>query len=436
MLKKIIKKLLPQFLIDLYHKNLAIFASFIYGNPSDKLIVIGVTGTNGKSTTISLISHILESVGHKVGSTSTAEFKIGEKSWLNDKKMTMLGRFALQKLLYKMQKEKCEYAVIETSSEGIKQFRHLGINYDFVTFTNLTPEHIESHGSFENYKNCKLELFKHLTQCKHKIIKGEEIKKIMSVNRDDKHSGDFLSFDADKKIGFSINKESEFQAKNIELKPSTKFVLNQHEFKTNLIGQFNVYNCLCAISVCNTLGVSTEKCAEAIKNYKGAPGRMEFINCGQDFKVIVDYAPEVESMKNLYSILDYFYYEKLIHVLGSCGGGRDRARQPILGKMAGEKADFVIITNEDPYDDNPMQIIDNVASGAILAGKELNKNLFKIEDRGLAIRHAIELAEKDDLVLITGKGAEQFICVKNGKKIPWDDRNVALEELKLKINKT
>lgn len=434
MLKKIIKKLLPKFLIDLYHKNLAIFASFIYGNPSNKLIVIGVTGTNGKSTTISLISYILESAGYKVGSTSTAEFKIGEKSWLNDKKMTMLGRFALQKLVYRMQKEKCEYAVIETSSEGIKQFRHLGINYDFVTFTNLTPEHIESHGSFENYKNCKLELFKHLTQCKHKIIKGEEIKKIMSVNRDDKYSSDFLNFDADKKIGFSINKESEFQAKNIELKPSTKFILNQSEFKTNLIGQFNVYNCLCAISVCNTLGVSIEKCAEVLENYKGAPGRMEFINCGQDFKLVVDYAPEVESMKNLYSILDYFYYEKLIHVLGSCGGGRDRARQPILGKMAGEKADFVIITNEDPYDDDPMQIIDNVASGAILVGKELEKNLFKILDRRLAIRRAIELADKDDLVLITGKGAEQFICVKNGKKISWDDRNVAREELKSKIN--
>ncbi|HNV97010.1 MAG TPA: UDP-N-acetylmuramoyl-L-alanyl-D-glutamate--2,6-diaminopimelate ligase [bacterium] len=434
MVKKIIKKVIPKSIISHYHKFLALFASFIYGNPSNKLIVVGVTGTNGKSTTISLISHILEEAGYKVGSTSTAEFKIGSKNWLNDKKMTMLGRFKLQKLLYKMCKEKCEYAIIETSSEGIKQFRHLGINYDFVVFTNLTPEHIESHGSFENYKNCKLELFKHLTKYKNKIINGKEIKKNISVNRDDKNSGYFLSFDADKKVGFSINKESEYQAKNVELKPQTKFRIQNQEFKTNLIGQFNIYNCLCAISVCNTLGVSINICAKAIENYKGVPGRMEFINCGQDFKVIVDYAPEIESMRNLYSILDYFYYEKLIHVLGSCGGGRDRDRQPILGKMSGGKADFVIITNEDPYEDDPMKIINNVAGGAIESGKELDKNLFKILDRRLAIRKAIELAGKDDLVLITGKGSEQFICVKNGKKIPWDDRRVAQEELKAKFN--
>lgn len=434
MIKRIIKKLAPKFLINFYHKFLAIFASYLYGNPSNKLIIIGVTGTNGKSTTISLISHILEGAGYKVGSTSTAEFKIGNKVWLNDQKMTMLGRFKLQKLLYKMFKEKCEYVVVETSSEGIKQFRHLGINYDFVAFTNLTPEHIESHGSFENYKNCKLELFKHLTKYKNKNINGEEIKKMMSVNRDDKNSGYFLSFDANKKVGFSINKESDYQAKSIELKSQTKFIVKQCEFKTNLIGQFNVYNCLCAISVCNTLGISLENCAQAIENYKGAPGRMEFINCGQDFKVIVDYAPEIESMRNLYSILDYFYYEKLIHVLGSCGGGRDRDRQPILGKMAGEKANFVIITNEDPYDDDPIEIIDNVASGAIESGKEINKNLFKISDRRLAIRKAIELAGKDDLVLITGKGSEQFICVKNEKKIPWDDRIIVGEELKSRLN--
>ncbi|MDD4289695.1 MAG: UDP-N-acetylmuramoyl-L-alanyl-D-glutamate--2,6-diaminopimelate ligase [Patescibacteria group bacterium] len=434
MIKQIIKKIIPKSIINFYHKFLAIFASFIYRNPSNKLIVIGVTGTNGKSTTISLISHILEEAGYKVGSSSTAEFKIGNKSWLNDQKMTMLGRLKLQNLLYKMLKEKCEYAIIETSSEGIKQFRHLGINYDVVVFTNLTPEHIESHGSFENYKNCKLELFKHLTKYKNKIIDGEEIKKIITVNRDDKNSGYFLSFDADKKVGFSINKESEYQAKNVELKPQTKFRIKNQEFKTNLIGQFNIYNCLCAISVCNTLGVSINICVKAIENYKGVPGRMEFINCGQDFKVIVDYAPEIESMRNLYSILDYFYYEKLIHVLGSCGGGRDRDRQPILGKMSGERADFVIITNEDPYEDDPMKIINNVTRGAIDSGKELDKNLFKILDRRLAIRKAIELAEKDDLVLITGKGSEQFICVKNGKKIPWDDRRVAREELEVKFN--
>ncbi|HNZ86539.1 MAG TPA: UDP-N-acetylmuramoyl-L-alanyl-D-glutamate--2,6-diaminopimelate ligase [bacterium] len=433
MLKKIIKKILPRNFVDFYHKYIAILASKIYGNASNKLIVIGVTGTNGKSTTIALTSHILESCGYKTGFTSTIEFKTGDERWLNDRKMTMTGRFMLQKLLRKMVKAGCQYAIIETSSEGIKQYRHLGINYDVVVFTNLTPEHIESHGSFDNYKKAKLQLFKHLTRYGNKIINAKRQDNIMVVNRDDIYSGEFLSYDADIKIGYSINRYSEYQAKNISLKPE-KFDLNGHTVTTNLVGEFNIYNVLCAIAICNSLGVPIEKCIKFVRDYTRTPGRMEFINEGQDFRVLIDYAPEVESLKNLYKAIDLFYFEKLIHVIGSCGGGRDKDRQPILGKMAGNKADIVIVTNEDPYDDDPMQIIDNVSSGAIDAGKELDKNLFKILDRRLAIRKAIELAEKDDMVLITGKGAEQFICVKNGHKISWDDRVVTREELKSRSN--
>ncbi len=435
MIKKIFKKLISSSLLDFYHKNLAIFGALIYKNPSEKIKVIGVTGTNGKSTVISLVSYILDATGHRNGFTSTVEFKIGNTRWLNNKKMTMVGRFTLQALLNRMIKDNCEYAIIETSSEGIKQFRHLSINYDLVAFTNLTPEHLEAHGSFDNYKKCKLKLFKHLTSKNKKEINGESINKVMVVNRDDKYSSEFLAYDADLKIGFSINKESDFQAKNINLHTPTKFSLKSVDFETQLIGEFNIYNILCAISICNSFGISVEDCVSAVKTYQRTPGRMEFISDGQNFKVMIDYAPEVESLRNLYGAIDLFHFEKLIHVLGSCGGGRDRSRQPILGQMAGSKADFVIVTNEDPYDDNPADIIDNVARGAIESGKILDKNLFKIEDRGLAIEKAFELASCDDLVLITGKGAEQFICVKNGKKIPWDDREVARELLKKIINK-
>lgn len=430
MIKKLLKKIIPNDFLNFYHKNLAIFGAFIYKNPSEKLKVIGVTGTNGKSTVIGLVSHILDGAGHKNGFTSTVEFKIGNTRWLNNKKMTMVGRITLQKLLNRMLKENCEYAIIETSSEGIKQFRHLSINYDIVAFTNLTPEHIEAHGNFENYKNCKLELFKHLTNKNKKIINLEEINKIMIVNRDDKYSSEFLALDADLKIGFSVNKESDFQAKNINLQIPTKFIIRGREFETQLVGEFNIYNILCAVSICNSVGISIEDCLRAVKTYQRTPGRMEFINEGQNFKVMIDYAPEIESLKNLYKAIDLFHYEKLIHVIGSCGGGRDRNRQAILGQMAGGKADIVIVTNEDPYDDDPMKIIDNVANGAIESGKQENKDLFKIEDRGLAIEKAIESASRDDLVLVTGKGAEQFICVKNNKKIPWDDRKVTRELLK------
>ena len=177
-----------------------------------------------------------------------------------------------------------------------------------------------------------------------------------------------------------------------------------------------------------------EQAQKSLRKTKFIPGRMEAINKGQNFTVMVDYAPEPESMRQLYKfILNFKNKEsRIIHILGSCGGGRDIARRDVLGKIAGEKADYAIITNEDPYDDDPQEIINQVAEGAISAGKILNKNLFKILDRGEAIKKGVFLAQKNDLVLITGKGCEQAICIANGKKIPWDDRKIVMEILERK----
>jgi UDP-N-acetylmuramoyl-L-alanyl-D-glutamate--2,6-diaminopimelate ligase len=344
--------------------------------------------------------------------------------------MTMLGRFKTQKFLSDCVKAGCHYAIIETSSEGIKQYRHLGINYDIAVFTNLTPEHLESHGSFENYKKVKGELFKHLTQRPRKKINGRLIEKIIIANRDDANADYFLNFKADKKLAFSINQLSSFQATDIKLESNgTIFSIDNKVYRTNLLGKVNIYNSLAAIAVAKTQNIIDEKIKTALIKYRGVPGRFEFIDEGQPFKVMVDYAPEPESMKHLYETLGLFKFNKIIHVLGSCGGGRDKARRPILGKLAGEKADVVIITNEDPYDDNPQQIIDDVAAGAINVGKILNENLFKILDRKEAIKKALSLTQANDLVLITGKGSEQFICVAKGKKIPWDDRRAVKELL-------
>ena len=207
MIKSFLKKIVPKDIFSYYHKSLAIAANLYYGRPSEKMIVIGVTGTNGKSSTVDFITRILESAGHKVGYTSTAMFKVADREWLNDKKMTMLGRFALQRLLKQMVSAGCRYAVIETSSEGIKQFRNIGINYDVVVFTNLTPEHLESHGGFENYKKAKQELFARLMKGKTKIFNGQKIKKTMVANLDDEHAMDFINFDAEDKIGFAIDSQ-------------------------------------------------------------------------------------------------------------------------------------------------------------------------------------------------------------------------------------
>lgn len=436
-IKKIIPKRIFIFFQPHYHKILNIFANYLYGRPSEKLIVVGITGTNGKSTTTHLIAKILENGGEKVGEMSTIFLSDSGKKKLNDKKMTMLGRFALQKSLSQMVKNGCKYAVIETSSEGIKQFRHVGINYDILVFTNLTPEHIESHGGFENYKQMKLKLFKHLEKSKQKIIGGEKIKKIIIVNLDDKHHPEFLDFKVNKKIGYSLDEKFKkigaLVADNIKLNLNGScFEINKTRFHISLLGKFNIYNSLAAISVGLSQKISTEQSRILLQKIKLIPGRMEIVNKGQNFTVMVDYAPEPESMKQLYKFIINFKNKgsRIIHILGSCGGGRDIARRPILGKIAGKNADFAIITNEDPYDDDPMEIINQVAKGAISAGKILNKNLFKILGRGEAIKKGILLAQKNDLVLITGKGCEQAICVANGEKIPWDDRKTVIEILK------
>jgi len=433
-MKSFLKKFLPKKGLEYYHFLKAEIAGFIYSRPSEKLLIIGVTGTNGKTTVTNLISHIFETAGKKTALLSTANFKIGAREWLNDKKMTMMGPFFLQKFLKDAVKENCQVAIVETSSEGIKQFRHLNINYDAVVFTNLTPEHLDSHGGFIPYRNAKGKLFQHLIAGNKKILEGKEQPKISVINADSNEAEYFLNFKPDKQITFGLDKPSAWQATDIQLNPDhSTFIAGNKTWRINLPGEVNVYNALSAIATATALGINLETIDRALQNYTGTPGRFEFIDEGQNFKIMIDYAPEPESLKQLYETLKLFPYQRLIHILGSCGGGRDKSRQPILGKMAGEKADIVIVTNEDPYDDDPQEIIDNVASGALEAGKILNENLFKILDRKQAIEKALKLAQKDDLVLLTGKGSEQFICVANGKKIPWDDREIVREILNYKL---
>lgn len=420
MIKSILKKILPQPLLLAYHLFLAKIAAIYYSHPSEKLIVIGVTGTNGKTTTVNLVSQYLECLGKKTGLTSTVNFKVGDQEWLNDQKMTMLGRFQTQKLLKQMVKSNCQYAIIETSSQGIGQFRHSSINYDLVIFTNLTPEHIEAHGSFENYRDCKERLFKHLSLSKHKVINQQKIPKIIISNSDDLETDRLRKIKVDKFLTYGFDSQADYQGQDIQIDNGlVSFKFQDQMIKTSFLGKFSAYNILASLATVQALGFKPVDC-----KLKPVPGRQEFIDQGQDFKVMVDYAPEPEGLKQLYQALQTIKKNRLIQVLGSCGGGRDKARQPLMGQLAGEQADIVIVTNEDPYNDDPQEIIDNVALGSIQAGKQEGVNLFKILDRAQAIKKALDLASKDDLVLITGKGAEQAMCIAGDKKIPWDDREV------------
>lgn len=445
-IKQFLKRILPKWVLRFYHWVLAVLANIIYGFPSDKLVVIGVTGTNGKSSTVEMIARLIEGAGYKVGFTSTVKIKIADKEFLNKSKMTMLGRFALQKLLKQMVQAGCQYAVVETSSQGLEQYRHLGINYDVAVFTNLTPEHIEAHGGFENYKKAKGRLFSHLSRKKRKNLFGRIWEKCSVVNLGDEHAEYYLSFLADTKYGFALDKIYDTKLVDginqllfcdkyeLSLQGAKFWLKNQEEddqfYQIPLLGKFNIKNALCALTVAKYLHLDEQKVRKTLAVLPIIPGRMELINEGQDFTVLVDYAPEPASFEQLYQTVKLLPHNKIIHVFGSCGGGRDVARRPILGRMAGEWADYCIVTNEDPYDDDPMEIIDQVAAGCVEKGKIENENLFKILNRREAIAKAMSLAQTGDLVILTGKGAEQAIILANGTREDWDEREEARKALR------
>jgi len=470
-IKKYIPKKLFNFLQPAYHFLFSFLAATLTGWPSRKLIVIGVTGTTGKTTSVYLIAKILTGAGYKTGFTSTAMYNDGKNEWLNDKKMTMAGRFFTQKMLKKMVKNNCRYAIIETTSEGIEQYRHRFINYDILIFTGLYPEHIEAHGGFENYKKAKGKLFAHLKKCgtkyaddKKQVVKAENgfkkidanrVKKAIIVNADDKYADYFLNFWAEEKLAYRV-KSPESKVQSQKAKPQinimeygdiksdktgVSFKAGQMEIKLNLLGEYNAANAMNAVCLGLSQGIGAAEIKTGLAKIKSIPGKLEMITpslisplsrgrAAVNFTVVVDYAFEPEALKKIYETILKLDHNKIIQVLGSAGGGRDAARRPKLGRLAGEKADLVIVTNEDPYDDDPKLIIDQVAMGAENASKVLGENLFKIEDRREAIRKALSLAGENDLVLITGKGCEQAICVAEGAKIPWDDRAVVKEELK------
>lgn len=433
-LKKIIPEPVFKLFQPVYHFTLSFLGALIYRFPSRNLTVIGVTGTKGKTTTCNLIAQILNSSGFKTGMATTVNFKIADREWPNTTKQTMLGRFGLQKLLRQMVKENCEYAVIETSSEGILQYRHRFIDYNIVVFTNLTPEHLERHGGFENYRKEKLKLFKKI-----------EMKKdgVGIYNLDDENVLHFLEPKIKTQYVYTLKLPDEtinipnlYRVSDIRYgQNETKFLFNKEEFEMPLKGEFNVYNMAAAICVAISQNIPMEKIKRAVKEIKPVAGRMEIIESPKDFKVVIDYAHEPASLEAIYKAVIKSKLKanssKLICLLGAQGGGRDKWKRPKMGEIAAKYCDKIILTNEDPYDENPNQILDEIETG-FLQTKSLKltaKSLLKIIDRKEAIQKAISLAKKGDVVILTGKGGEVWMCVENNKKIPWDEKQITLDIL-------
>jgi UDP-N-acetylmuramoyl-L-alanyl-D-glutamate--2,6-diaminopimelate ligase len=433
LMKSFLKKLIPNFIFKSlqpsYHGLVAQLASFYFGHSSKKLFVIGVTGTAGKSTTVVMASQILNFAGKKTGYITTTGSFDGHNSAVNTNGLSMPGGWILQKQLADIVKNGCEYAIIECTSEGLAQNRHLGIMFRMALFTNLSPAHLDSHGSFEKYRAAKGKLFTAL-QANYKNPTA------IGVNLDDPNKNYFLNFPATRKFGVSMREDTHkpanimvLEADHVEVSDHIAFTLEDIRFNLRLFGTFNVTNALLAIAAAKTLGVSVSTAAEALGKIGTVPGRMETIPAPNKATVIVDYAPEPAGMEASLQAVSALPHNKIIHVFGSTGGHRDVAKRFTFGNISAQAADTIIITNDDVYESDQQEIANNIREGIDSASNKKVTNVEVILDRKLAIARALQLAQPKDIVLITGKGSEQFLVLPGNQRIAWDDRAIVKELL-------
>lgn len=395
-------------LLTPYHYALAVFAMVWYGFPARKMTVIGVTGTKGKSSVAEMLYVILTAAGHTTALASTIHFVIGKEVRPNLFKMTLPGRGFIQKFLAEARVKKCTHVVVEITSEATLQYRHLGLALDALVFTNLQKEHLESHGGIENYFRAKFAIGEALAR-------SPKRPRAIVANADDVRSADFLALPIEKRIPFSLADALDARADE----HGVSFSYHGTDFTLPLPGRFNILNALAAIRAAEALGVSLAVCAEALKALGPINGRVERIDAGQNFLAIVDYAHTPDSLRALY---DAFPNRRKICVLGNTGGGRDAWKRPEMGKIADEACEKVILTNEDPYDEDPRAIINAMTRGMRRAPEI-------IMDRREAIRAALRAARASDVVLVSGKGTDPFIMGPRGSKEPWSDATVVREEL-------
>ena len=440
-IKKIVPRRVFHALQPSYHYVMAWCAAAVYGFPSRRIRVVGVTGTTGKTSVVAIAAQAMRAGGLRVGYTSTALFSDGARDWLNDKKMTMVGRFFTQKMLRAMVRNGCDVAIVETTSEGAVQFRHRFINYDVMLMTGLYPEHIESHGGFDNYKRAKQSLFTHLWRSRCKRLAGVHLPKTAIINCDDAHAHDFCILPPANTIGFASQPDAcaacaertvTYRAMGASAR-GVQMRFDTYDVQLAILGTFNATNAAAAGCICMACGMDAGATAHALEQVRHIPGRIERSEEGQDFTVIVDYAFEPHAVEKLYETIMALSPRRIIHVLGSAGGGRDRARRHALGLLAGSHADTVIVTDEDSYDDDPHVIMQEVARGAQDGGKRLGQDVIIVADRGEAIARAVATARTGDVVLITGKGCEQAIAGPNGLLTPWDDRTAVRDALRRTI---
>ncbi len=394
-MKSFIKKIIPWHLVNLFwHLPKSIVASCLYGFPAQKLTIIAVSGTKGKTSTAYYLDHILTSAGKKSALFSTAALSINSKQELNTLKLTTPTPFFLQHFLRRALHEGCTHAVLEVSSHAIKQHRCWGIPFHVVILTNLMSDHLEYHADADEYRTI------------HKRLISRETTALV-LNDDDPNEQEFKNLSCPKVL---ISAKSEVFAQlahqNLPIK-----------------GEFNVINLLMASAAAQTLGISKDTIRASYTTLTNAPGRMEYMHTDKPFSVIIDYAHSPDSLHAFFSALPRKSNGRIIAVFGACGD-RDPASRPLMGKVLDTYADTIIVTNDDTYSENPDAIADKLMSGIIAK----STRTYRILDRRSAIYKALCLAQPNDTVCILGKGAEQWQIIGN-TKIPWDDRKITQELL-------
>lgn len=416
---KIIKKCIPRnllkSLLPYYHKTLAFLSAVLYRFPSQEINIVAVTGTKGKTTTTEIINSILEEAGYTTALLNTYQFKIGENTERNLFKMSTPGRGFVQKFIRQAVDARCDWVVLELTSQAVLTDRHKYIHINSLIFTNISPEHIEAHGSFENYLNAKLEIAQLLK-------KSQKKNRTIVANIDDPHGNDFIQNSGVKPLPFSLKDVEPHIARD----DGSMFTYKGKRISSHLPGVFNIYNMLGATVFAEHEGIPLDTIQKGIEKINTIRGRLECVNPNDDFEVYVDYAHTVDSLEKVYLT---FPNRHIIAILGNTGGGRDTWKRPAMAKIAEKYCDYIIFANEDPYDEDPLSIVETMY--------EAVENKGKVEillDRRKAIRKAIQLAariskDKKPVVLITGKGTDPYIMGPNGERTPWDDAEVVREEL-------
>ncbi len=411
-LRTVVKKIIPRDTFrkiePMGHLLEAILANLRYGFPSKGMHVIGVTGTNGKTTTSFMIHKMLHEAGHKVGLLTTVAYGVGEDIHPQIAHMTTVSAPLLQKRLAEFKQQGVEWVVLETTSHALAQHRVWGVPFEIAVLTNITHEHLDYHGTFEAYVAAKRRLFE---------IAARHGMKFGVVNADDVQANTFLKA-VPSSVAYGI-KTGELTANDVELtSEGSRYVakLGSEMFAIHcrLPGEFNIYNSLAAVAVGHKIGLSKEQVEKGIESLEGVEGRMTVIDEGQPFSVVIDYAHTPDSFEKLFKTVKPLVKGKLIVLFGSAGR-RDEEKRIAQGKLAGQFADEVIVTEEDDRDMDGREIMEQIATAAEAAGKTREENLFMVHDRDKAIAFAMQQAKENDMVLLLGKGHEKDI-LRNGPR--------------------